>query len=109
MQKKFILKFNAKDNILYCNMYKSESIRIQGRVQTQVGNLNIGNIHHTLDKLIMQFDKEFEIGFKKNNLKSIRAWLKSNIYKIYISNTIPEVVYNSILKLIGDKCLIIKD
>ena len=110
MNRKFILKFDTKDNYIRCDMYKAESIRISGRAKSLIINdSNAGTIHHTLNDLIMQLDDEFGIGFKKNNLKSIKAWIVANIFKVNIRGNVSEEFHKGILKLLGPKTIIIND
>ena len=116
MNRKLILKFDTKevDNklLLRCDLYKVESIKIapKKRCVVQVpNNLSKGRIHHLIDELIMQLDYAYDIGFKKNNIKNIRAWIHSNIFKIYIRKNMIDDIDDGILKIISDKCIIIRD
>ena len=110
MVRKLILKFDTKEGNIRCDMYKAESIRISGRAKSLIVNdSNAGTIHHTLNDLIMQLDSEFEIGFKKNNLKSIKAWIVANIFKVYIRGNVSHEIRTGIIKLLGPKTIIIND
>jgi len=110
MNRKLILKFDVKEGFIRCYMYKAESIRIEGQCKVKYKeNSSKGAVHHKLNDLIMQLNTEFEIGFKSNNLKAIKAWIKANIFKIYIEKNMPDEFDEGILKLISDDCLIIRD
>lgn len=110
MKRKLILKFDTKDSMLRVDMYKAESIRIEGRCTAPYRDgMSSGAIHHMLNDLIMGIDDEFKIGFKRNNLKSIKAWIIANIFKIYIRKDVLDEIDAGILKLISDKTIIIRD
>ena len=110
MQKKLILKFDTKDNMLRVDMYRAESIRIKGRCKVPFKeNMSHGAIHHTLNDLILGLNDEFKIGFRRNNLKNIKAWIVTNIFKIYIRKDVLDELDAGILKLVSDKCIIIRD
>lgn len=110
MNRKLILKFDVKDDFIRCDMYKAESIRIEGRCKVHYkDDMTSGAVHHTLNNLIMDLDNEFKIGFKANNLKSIKAWIKANIFKIYIKKDMHDEFDTGILKLVSDNCIIIRD
>jgi len=110
MRQKLILKFDVKESNLRLDLYKVESIRVSGRCKVVFKeDASKGSLYHIINDLIMQMDSEFEVGFKKNNLKSIKAWIVSNIFKIYIRKDVPSDISEAIIKLISDKCIIIRD
>ena len=110
MQRRKILKFDIKNNQLRVDMYKAESIRIEGRCIIDLPpKLTKANTRVYLDNLLLKLDSEFSIGFKKNGKKEIDAWIINNVFKIYIREDIDELIYNAILKKVKDGTIIIKD
>jgi len=110
MQRKFIIKFDYKKEMLRMDMYKAESIRIKGRCEIPLDmDAKISVIRNSIDSLLLQADAQFDIGFKKNKIANIRTWLQVNIFKIYVRKDINDVLYNNLLKIVNEKCIIIRD
>ena len=110
MQRKFIAKFDYKHGKLRMDFYKAESLRIAGRCESEFNmNSKVSVIRNTIDKILLQADSQFEIGFKKNKIANIRTWMKVNIFKIYIKSDIDDDVAFEILKIVNEKCIIIRD
>lgn len=113
MQKKFILKFDIKEEHLRCHFYKASSIRLQGECKVKIpdheGKLNKGYCRVIVDELFIQLNDEFKIGFEKNTITNIRNWVKQNIFKIYIRENVPALIEEALVKAVADGTIIIKD
>ena len=111
MNKKLIMKFDIKDEMLRLDMYQVESIRVKGRCKARIksGDMSSGYIHHILNELLLQINKEFDVGFKKNSINTIRTWIKANIFKIYLREDIPIDIKTMIIGLVKDGTIIVQD
>lgn len=106
----YIVKIDHKNNMLRLDLYKAHSIRISGRCKIDFKMDSTSSvIRNKIDNLILQMDKEFNIEFKKNTVKNIRAWLKANIDMMHIRSDIDDDIVFEIVKLLKDKAVLVRD
>lgn len=86
----YIAKFDFKYDCIRMDLYIKEGVRVSGRVM--IKNNPSGIL--TLQRLFLQLNDEFEIGFKKNNRANITHWLKKNIIKVHIRQSLNKVPKN---------------
>ena len=110
MRKGYIIKIDYKEGDLRLDLYKAHSVRIAGRCKVDFDmGLKVSQMRSKIDILVMQMDKEFEIGFNSNSAKNIRHWIKANIDVLHIRNDIDDDVAFELQKLASDKCILIRD
>ena len=112
MQRKFILKFDIKEDYLRCHFYRAESIRLQGECKVKIpenNKLNKGYCKVLIDELYLQLNDEFKIGFEKNTISNIRNWVKQNIFKIYVRDNVPSLIKDALFKSVQDGTIVIDD
>ena len=110
MKKSYIVKIDYKNGELRLDLYKAHSIRISGRCKVEFSMDSTSAVtRNKIDELIMQMDKEFDIGFKANVIKNIRSWFKVNVSVLHVRNDIDDDIAFDIQKLSGDKCILIRD
>jgi len=110
MRKGYIVKVDYKNGDLRLDLYKAHSIRISGRCSVKFDmKSTIAQTRIKVDEMLLQMDKEFDIGFKKNCINSIHAWIKSNMDVLHIRNDIDDNVAFEIQKIASNKCILIRD
>lgn len=105
--RKYIIKFDLKNNQIRMDLYLLEGIRVEGRCkQDYIENPSEAQTYNVLKNLYLQFESEFKIGFKRPCYNSYILWLKNNVYRVQIRNGINNKYFKALDRLLPNAIVV---